>query len=132
MDRGTPTSPWPRWFRLLCYGLIAAIVLGMAYRTLEDATSTRELLQGLGGIAILCLLLACLAVSVGILAALAPDGQWLDREFAVVLGAGTLLALALILSRYVSLPGRVFGVVVSVVGLGIIGLHALEYWGATG
>ncbi|MDG5758436.1 hypothetical protein QA600_03685 [Natronococcus sp. A-GB1] len=154
MDRGTPAPPWPRWFRLVCYGLVAVILLGMTYRTLEDATSTRAVLQGVGGIAVLCLLLgylyvsktrwrdrnalsglallACLGITVGILAALAPDSQWLDREFVVVLGAGILLALALILSRFISLSGRVFGVVVSAVGIGIIGLYTAGYWEAAG
>ncbi|WP_293033427.1 hypothetical protein [Natronococcus sp.] len=127
MDRGTPAPPWPHWFRLLCYGLVAVIVVGMTYRTLEDSASTRAALQGVGGIAVLCLLLgylyvsktrwrdrnalsglallACLVIVVGMLAALAPDGRWLDREF---------------------------GVVVSAVGVGIIGLSASGYWGTTG
>jgi hypothetical protein len=77
-------------------------------------------------------LLACLVIVVGILAALVPDGRWLDREFVVVLSAGLLLALALTLSRFVSLSGRVFGVVVSAVGVGIIGLSVFGYWGTTG
>ncbi|ELY59199.1 hypothetical protein C491_07656 [Natronococcus amylolyticus DSM 10524] len=154
MDRGTPAPPWPRWFRFLCYGLVAVIVLGMTYRTLEGATSTRAALQGVGGIAVLCLLLgylyvsktrwrdrnalsglallACLAITVGILAAFAPDSQWLDRELVVGFGAGALLALALILSRFISLSGRVFGVVVSAVGIGIIGLYTAGHWEATG
>jgi hypothetical protein len=154
MDRETPVPPWPHWFRLLCCGLVAAIVLGMTYRTLEDATSTRAALQGVVGIAVLCLLsgylyvsktrwrdrnalsglalLACLAITVGILAAFVPDSQWLDREFVIVLGVGLLLAIALILSRFVSLSGRVFGVVVSAVGIGIIGLYTSGYWEATG
>ncbi|WP_255169468.1 hypothetical protein [Natrononativus amylolyticus] len=147
MDRDS-SPQWPRWFRFLCYGLLAAIVLGLSYRALEGAATTREALQGLGGIAILCLLLgyryvsrtrwrgrnalsglallACLAISVGILTALAPGGEWLDLKLAVVLGAGVLLALSLLLSRYVSLSGRVFGVVVSAAGLGIIGLGTLD------
>ncbi|ADD05440.1 uncharacterized protein Nmag_1867 [Natrialba magadii ATCC 43099] len=149
-----PTVPeWPRWFRVLCYGLLAVIILGLSYRALADAATTHEALQGLGGVAILCLLLsyqylsktrwrdrtalsglallACLAVVVGILALLVPEREWLDREFAILLGLGTLFALTLILSRYVSLSGRPFGILVSAAGLGIVGLGVLEFDSST-
>lgn len=144
MGRDPQVPEWPRWFRLLCYGFLAVIVLGMTARTLVDASSTRDAVRGLGGIALMCLwlgyryvsktrwrdrdhlsglaLLGCLVITVGALAVLAPDQRWLDREFLVIIVAAVLFALALVASPSVSLSARTFGVLVSAAGLGIVGV----------
>lgn len=145
MARDAAVPEWPRWFRLLCFGLVAAIVLGLTYRTLEDAASAREAVRGLAGIGLFCLwigytylsktrwrdrnarnglaLLGCLAISGAVLSALAADSErWLDRELAITFGVGMLFALALVLSRYVSLSRRAFGVLAAAAGVGLVAL----------
>lgn len=143
-------SEWPRWFRVLCYGPLAAIVLGMAYRTLVDAPSMREAIRGLAGIVILCLwlsyavlsktrwrdrnfrtglaLLACLAITATVLFLVRPPHErWPDRDLVITFGVGLLFALALVGSRYVSLSSRSFGVLVSAADVGIAGLGLSGY-----
>ncbi|WP_139326619.1 hypothetical protein [Natrinema saccharevitans] len=46
----------------------------------------------------------------------AADGQRLDRELAITFAAAIPFALALVLSRCVSLSSRAFGVLVSAAG----------------
>ncbi|OAQ53001.1 hypothetical protein HTG_09225 [Natrinema mahii] len=145
MSRETPAREPPRWARLLGLGLIAMIVVGLTYRTLEDAASVQDAVRGLVGIGLFCLwlgysyvsrtrwrdrnaraglaLLGCLAITGAVLSLLtAADGQWLDRELAITVGAAVLFSLALVLSRYVSLSSRAFGVLVSAAGIGIVGI----------
>ncbi|GAB3677850.1 hypothetical protein [Halopiger thermotolerans] len=150
MARDAQIPDPPRWARLLCYGLVAAIVFGLAFRTLADAMSIREAVRGLSGIAVLCLwlgyayvsktrwrdryardglaLLACLAITAAALSLLTPAGErWLDPELAITFTVGLLFALALVLSRYVSLSRRAFGVFVPTAGVGIVGLGLAGY-----
>ncbi|WP_324665679.1 hypothetical protein [Haloarcula sediminis] len=140
---------WPPWepldtSQLVAGVLISILIMGMFLRTVIDATSFTEMLQAVGGVAVLCLLFgyrivspnlqnpksgALLffvgAVTAGILVVLTENP--FSNELLATFGVLILYASVLLVSPYFDFSTRAMGGVAILVGGSFIALEWLVF-----